>query len=209
MIKYFSRGLKVFVSIILIFNFIPIQSNASQDYVFPKVISSSISEKIIAYKGIKNPESTNIKFKTNKPVVAHLKISSPNESISIRLNKWLDKKTEYEFSFIPINYDKAVYDEFELLPPGVYGVSFSIVDEEYNKSMGSLGSIKIVKESQKKPKMKIKYIEDTYKFIQGPIYHDSNEQANTIVHNVTAGETIWKISKRYNVPIEDIVEEIA
>lgn len=192
MIKHFGNWLKVFISIILIFTFIPVQSIASEDYVRPKVVSSSISDKIIAYKGIENPGFTTIKFKTNKPVAAYLEVYGNEGSTSIRVSEWRNKKTDYEVNFVPLDYSKALYDEFVPLPPGVYNVSVSLTDEGYNTNSMKLGTIEIVKENTEQPlvevldikitnevkdlkiepKMKFIYRVNRPAYIQVPVFRD-------------------------------------
>lgn len=192
MIKHFGNWLKVFISIILIFTFIPVQSIASEDYVRPKVVSSSISDKIIAYKGIENPGFTTIKFKTNKPVVAYLEVYGNEGSTSIRVSEWRNKKSDYEVNFVPLDYSKALYDEFVPLPPGVYNVSVRLTDEGYNTNSMKLGTIEIVKENTEQPlvevldikitnevkdlkiepKMKFIYRVNRPAYIQAPVFRD-------------------------------------
>lgn len=196
MVKHFGNYLKIFISIILLFTFMPMQTNASQDEVSPKVISSSISERTIAYKGIENPGFTSIKFKTDKPVVAYLEVSSHTASTKIRLNDWLNKKSEYEVFFVPMDYQKALYDQFVPLAPGTYTITLEIIDDGYNKTITGLGTINVVKENKEQPlieildikiinevkdlqiepKMIFQYRVNRPAFIETPIFRDySNE----------------------------------
>lgn len=155
MIKHFNNLFKVLISIILLLTLMPVQVSASEENGLPIVLESSISDRVIAYKGMANPGFTAIKFKTNEPVVATLQVSSQEASTKVKLSKWLEKKSEYEIAFVPMDYDKAYDDIFVSLPAGKYYVSVSIVDDSYNNSIVEIGMIEIVTENVKQPLIEI------------------------------------------------------
>lgn len=150
MFKFWGIWLIVFISVML-FTLVPVQAASDQDDALPDVLSSSISENIIAYKGVQHPGYTKIKFETNKPVQAYLKISGGNIGNKIELSNWLEKESKYELNFVPMNYEKAYFKQYEALPPGKYHLSVEIVDESYNRTYKGLGSIEIVQEGQELP----------------------------------------------------------
>ncbi|MBC7961259.1 MAG: S-layer homology domain-containing protein [Vallitaleaceae bacterium] len=191
MTKNLNHCFKVLLSTILLLTFMPLQANASIEDV-PKVLSSSISEKTIAYKGVINPSYTTIKFKTNKPVQAFLEISGKNGSTRIKVSEWLNKQSEYEINFVPMDYHKAQYDQLVALPAGTYNVRVDVTEENYNSAIVGIGTIQIVKEDTEQPlievldvqitnevkdsgiapKMKFIYKVNRPAYIEAPVFRD-------------------------------------
>jgi hypothetical protein len=195
----------------------PIQSYANQSDELPTILSSSISDKIIAYKGIENLGFTTIKFETNEPVVATVQVSNGTTSTSIKLSDWLKKKSQYELYFVPMNYEKAYHDQFVSLPPGKYSVSVNIVDEAYNRSIIGIGTIEILTEekiqplieildvkitnesklSKIEPKVKFQYKVNRPAYLELPVFRD---YANSYVEGERTQIDILAQSSNYLAP---------
>jgi LysM repeat protein/flagellar hook assembly protein FlgD len=124
---------------------LPPLSVLAADEVPPEVISSSVTPRVVAYKGNTTAGYTTVSIKTNEPTRGYVRVEGMSRITRINLSTTV-YKSEHVVNWIPWDDTKR-----EPLPPGNYTLKLELQDQGLNAITGyPLGTLTVVSESNPK-----------------------------------------------------------
>ncbi len=144
-----KRIFAVLLAMVMVLTMVPsLALAAGSDIQAPKMLSGSISSRVLAYEGNAVPGYLTAVVKTDEPTRGYIDVIGNESSTKIELDPWTsDYSAEHEVNWAPWDEEKK-----KPLTPGEYTLKLYLNDEASNKTGAiDMGKITVVAEPNPKP----------------------------------------------------------